>query len=278
MGNIKKLFYQVETKKTEKRIVLLTDIHYYNKKERVYLDKVLAELRKIEYDYLCISGDLIDRSQVEDEELLIEWIKELAKISKVIIGIGNHELTNDRKEHTYDFNETLYQKINKLRNVRVLDNKDYVDGNIRFIGLTLPVDFYYKYKENNNFFMRFVNNKFSSPYSDKYNVLLCHSPKSLTDIEVFEKTKLFNNIQLVLCGHMHAGITPYFMRRFLNGRGLVGPFKQLFPKNAYGHLSIKDTDVIISSGITTASNCNRFSFIDPMFMREITVIDLKKNN
>ena len=42
--------------------------------------------------------------------------------------------------------------------------------------------------------------------------------------------------------------------------------------------SIKDTDVIISSGITTASNCNRFSFVDPLFMREITIIDLKKSN
>ena len=29
--------------------------------------------------------------------------------------------------------------------IRVLDNKDYVDGSIRFIGVTLPVYFYYKY-------------------------------------------------------------------------------------------------------------------------------------
>lgn len=276
MSNIKTLFYQVDTKNIDKRIVLLTDIHYNNKKERVYLDKVLAVLKKMEYDYLCISGDLLDRSRVGDEELLLDWLKELAKLSKVIISIGNHELTNDRKEHTYDFDDSLYRKINRLKNIRVLDNKDYVDGSIRFIGVTLPVDFYYKYRENNNYFMRFVNNKFPAEYKDKYNILLCHSPKSITDIKTFEATKLLGNIQLVLCGHMHAGVTPYFMRRILNGRGLIGPFKQLFPKNAYGHLSLKKTDIIISSGITTASNCNRFSFVDPLFMREITVIDLKK--
>lgn len=276
MSNIKTLFYQVDTKNIDKRIVLLTDIHYNNKKERVYLDKVLAVLKKIEYDYLCISGDLLDRSRIDDEELLIEWLKELAKLSKVIISIGNHELTNDRKEHTYDFDDLLYRKIKRLKNIRVLDNKDYVDGSIRFIGVTLPVDFYYKYRENNNYFMRFVNNKFPAEYKDKYNILLCHSPKSITDIKTFEATKLLGNIQLVLCGHMHAGVTPYFMRKMLNGRGLIGPFKQLFPKNAYGHLSLNKTDIIISSGITTASNCNRFSFVDPLFMREITVIDLKK--
>lgn len=278
MSNIKKLFYQVETKTIDKRIILLSDIHYYSKKEKKYLDKVLAELKKIEYDYLCISGDLLDRSRVNDEELLIEWLKDLASLSKVIIGIGNHELTNDRKEHLYDFNEELYRKIKKLRRVYVLDNDVYTDGNVRFIGLTLPVDFYYKYRENKNYFMRFVNNKFKTSFKDKYNILLCHSPKSITDLETFENTKLLSNIQLVLSGHMHAGVTPYWMRKILRGRGLIGPFKDFFPKDAYGHVKRKNTDIIISSGITTASNCNKFSFVDPFFMREITVIDLKKNS
>ena len=278
MSNIKKLFYQVDTKSIDKRIVLLSDIHYYGKKEKKYLDKVLAELRKIDYDYLCISGDLLDRSRVNDEELLIEWIKELANLSKVIISIGNHELTNDRKEHLYDFNEELYNKIKKIKKVYILDNEVYTDGNIRFIGLTLPVDFYYKYGENKNYFMRYVNNKFKIPFKDKYNILLCHSPKAITDLETFENIKLLNNVQLVLSGHMHAGVTPYWLRKILRGRGLIGPFKDLFPKNAYGHIEMKKTDVIISSGITTASNCNTFSFVDPLFMREITIIDLKKNS
>ena len=75
-----------------------------------------------------------------------------------------HELTNDRKEHLYDFNEELYNKIKKIKKVYVLDNEVYTDGNIRFIGLTLPVDFYYKYGENKNYVMRYVNNKFKIPF------------------------------------------------------------------------------------------------------------------
>lgn len=278
MSNIKKLFYKVNTKTVDKRIILLSDIHYFSKKEKKYLNKVLAELKKIEYDYLCISGDLLDRSRVKDEDLLVEWIKDLSELSKVIISIGNHELTNDRKEHLYDFNEELYKRIKKIKKVYVLDNDTYTDGNIRFIGLTLPVDYYYKYGENKNYFMRFVNNKFKMPFKDKYNVLLCHSPRAVTNLETFEKTKLLENVQLVLSGHMHAGVTPYWMRKILRGRGLIGPFKDLFPKDAYGHVKRKGTDIIISSGITTASNCNKFSFVDPLFMREITVIDLKKND
>lgn len=277
MSNIKKLYYYISSRNIDKRIVLLSDIHYNSKKERLYLNKVLAKLKLEEYDYLCISGDLLDHSRVDDEDLLIGWLKELAKLSKVIIGIGNHELTSDHN-HLYDFNNEIYNKIKKIRNVKVLDNSDYVDGDIRFIGLTLPVDFYYKYGENNNYFMRFVNNTFPKAYKDKYNILLCHTPQSLTDLKTYKKTKLFENIQLVLCGHMHAGITPYWMRKILNGRGLISPSKRMFPKNAYGYTKIKNTDVVISSGITTASNCNKFSFIDPFFMREITIIDIEKED
>ncbi len=276
MSNIKKMFYCVENEKFNKRIILLSDIHYYNHREKLYLDKVLIKLKKMEYDYLCISGDLLDYSRVNDQDLLLEWLSELGKLSKVIISLGNHDLTNDRKKHIYDFDQDLFDKIRQISNVIVLDNEIYVDGNIRFIGLTLPIDFYYQYKENEIYFMRYVNNIFPKSFDNKYNILLCHSPKSLTNVKTYNMTKLMRNIQLVLCGHMHAGITPIWLRKILKGRGLIGPFKQLFPKNAYGHLELNNTNIIISSGITTASNCNRFSFLDPLFAREITVIDLMK--
>lgn len=276
MSNIKKMFYCVENEKFNKRIILLSDIHYYNHREKLYLDKVLIKLKKMEYDYLCISGDLLDYSRVTDQDLLLEWLSELGKLSKVIISLGNHDLTNDRKKHIYDFDQDLFDKIRQISNVIVLDNEIYVDGNIRFIGLTLPIDFYYQYKENEIYFIRYVNNIFPKSFDNKYNILLCHSPKSLTNVKTYNMTKLMRNIQLVLCGHMHAGITPIWLRKILKGRGLIGPFKQLFPKNAYGHLELNNTNIIISSGITTASNCNRFSFLDPLFAREITVIDLMK--
>jgi len=81
---------------------------------------------------------------------------------------------------------------------------------------------------------------------------------------------------LVLCGHMHGGVTPKCFRRILRGRGIVGPFMDVFPKHAYGIVSNGKNKVIISSGITTAAHSNSFSFVDSMFMKEITVIDLVK--
>lgn len=275
MSNIKKINYLIETKNINKRIILLTDIHFYGKKEKKYLDKILLELKKIEYDYLCISGDLLDLSFVEEEELLIEWLRKLSSISKIIISLGNHDLYNNRKTYEFNFNEELFNRIKKIKNIKVLDNQIYLDDGIRFIGLTLPIDFYYKYNENKNYFMRYVNNTFQIPYKDKYNILLCHTPFPIADKEIVEKTRLLSNIQLVLSGHMHGGITPNCFRKILKGRGIISPWKNLFPKNSYGLIkNNNEQSIIISSGVTTASHVNFFSFIDALFIKEITVIEL----
>ena len=276
MSKIRKINYQIETENLNKRIILLSDIHYYNEREKKQLDRVLEELKKVKYDYLCIAGDLLDISIVQDDQPLIDWLEALGKMSKVIISIGNHDLTSDRKKFDYNFNEEFFKKIKKLKNIIVLDNEVFVAYNIRIIGLTLPVDYYYQYKENKNYFMRYVNNIFPKPFDDKYNILLCHTPVPFVDKAIVSKTRFLNNIELVLCGHMHGGVTPKCFRRILRGRGLVGPFMDMFPKHSYGIVANGKNKVIISSGITTAAHSNLFSFVDSMFMKEITVIDLVK--
>ena len=57
------------------------------------------------------------------------------------------------------------------------------------------------------------------------------------------------DINLVLCGHMHGGIVPYFMRKIFKNIGFISPNKKLFPKYSYGKLKILKTNIIISSGI-----------------------------
>jgi predicted MPP superfamily phosphohydrolase len=276
MSNIKKINYLIETKNINKRIILLSDIHFYSVREKIYTDKITEELKKMEYDYLCIAGDLVDLSHIKEEGLLIDWLKNLAELSMVIISIGNHELYKNRKTYEYTFNRELFDKIKKIRNIKVLDNETFIDSEIRFIGLSLPIDFYYRYKESKSYFMRYVNNNFQEPYNDKYNILLCHTPTPFTDKEIVQKTRLLSNVQLILCGHMHGAITPKCIRRIMKGRGLIGPSKNLFPKHSYG--LIKNgvaQNIIISSGVTTASHVNAFSFIDSLFIKEITIIDLK---
>ncbi len=266
--------YSVFTEGINKKILLLSDIHYYNDKEKAYLMEVLEEVKKIKYDYLCISGDLLDNGNVQNPDWLLEWISSLAKVSKVIIGIGNHEQASDAKKHEYAFDRVLYNKMGRLKNVRVLDNSVYVDGNIRFIGVTLPLDYYYQYKESSNYFVKYINNTFPNAYEDKYNILLCHTPIPFTDKNIVEKIPFFSSVSLVLCGHMHGGLLPKFLWKIGRGRGIVGPFHRMFLKGSYGVFYSGKCLVVVSSGITKISQVHFLSFLNFLFRKEITLIDL----
>lgn len=267
--------YFVSTSNENKKIILLTDIHYCNEKEKPYLEEVLEEIKKIDHDYLCISGDLLDHGKVENPGWLLEWITSLAKLSKVIIGIGNHEQASDAKKHEYAFDHELYSKMKKIKNVKVLDNDTYVDGNIRFIGLTLPLDFYYEYRENKNYFVKYVNHIFPKSYEDKYNILLCHTPIPFTDKKLLTKIPFFSNIPLILCGHMHGGLLPKCFWKIGRGVGLVGPFHRLFPKGAYGAFPNGNSLIIVSSGITKISQVHFLSCLNFLFRKEITLVKLQ---
>lgn len=275
---MKKVFmkhYSITVDNIDKRIVLISDIHYCNDKEKPYLSALLNQLKEMTYDYLCISGDLLDKGKVEDEKWLLDWLEELGNLSKVMIGIGNHEQTSDAVKHEYAFDQKLYAKINKIKNVHVLDNDSYVDGSIRFIGVTLPLGYYYDYKENINYFISFMNNHFPEAYSNKFNILLCHTPRPFLKKDIVSKIPFLQNISLVLCGHMHGGLLPMPLWKLGRGMGLIGPFHTVFPKGAYGVFKRNNLIVVVSSGITKISQVHKLCCFNSLFREEITNIYLQ---
>lgn len=275
MGKMYVQKYVIPTENIRKRIVLLTDIHYQGKREQQTLQTLLTILKQMEYDTLCISGDLLDSSEVEEEEFLLSFFTSLGELSKVFVGIGNHELTNDRKNCSYSFPKELYHKIDKIKNVHVLDNVSYVDGQIRYIGLTLPLDFYYRYHEKTSYFVRYVNRLFPKGYPDRYNILLCHTPSPFKKGDIFEEVPLLQSVSLILSGHYHGGMTPRVFKKILRGRGFVGPFHKVFPPYSYGAFQKKKSYVVISSGITKLSQVQTISNLDFLFQKEITLLSLE---
>ena len=274
---INRVNYYIETKNTSKKIALLTDLHYYKSKDIKKLNKIYEVLKVSQFDYICISGDFIDVGNLRDIDVFINWLKKLATLKKVIMSIGGHDIVYDKKKKEYFYNEELYSKIKSINNLYLLDNEIYEEEDVRFIGLTLPLDFYYKYKENNNYFMRFVNNTFDAFDTDKYNILLCHTPIPLTTLKTYDDVKLLKTVNLVLSGHTHAGIMPKFLRGIMKGRGIFSPYKgKMFPKNSYGLIERKNINIVISSGVTKSSHTNPLSFLDSLFDKEITFVNLKR--
>lgn len=272
MGKITLKNYDVSSN-INKKIVVISDIHYYSKYDMKKLDKVIKKIENIKPDFICIPGDIVDEAKVLDLDLFIEWLTNLACICKVVIALGNHELFIT-KGHIQSNADELIKKIRKINNIIYLDNSIYTEDNINFMGITMPFDYYYKLDENKDFFINFFNSKFKK-IDNKYNILLCHSPICIGNKRVFDKLIISSKLDLVLSGHMHGGITPNFLKTILRGRGIISPRRKLLEKNCYGYHKINNTNFIISSGITVASHMNRFRFLDKFFSSEITVINLK---
>ena len=244
-----------------KTIVLISDIHYSNKKDIKRLNYVLNNIKEIKPDFICIPGDIIDKSQIKDENDFIKWLKKLSNISKVIISIGNHEFYINKKE--YALNKPFFDKISNIDNLYILDNKNIIIDDINFIGFTQPIECY----KNSKDFYKYI--KYIKTYKKYYNNLLCHSPENICNKNILEKI----NVDLILCGHMHGGIVPLFLRKILKNRGLISPNKGLFPKNVYGYLKIKDTNIIITSGIRVLP----YKILNNLFNMEIVKINLTFN-
>lgn len=244
--------------KLNKKIVLISDIHYYSKKDLKRINLVLDNIKKIKPDYICIPGDITDKSIIRDEELFINWLKKLSRISKVIISLGNHEFYVTK--NILKLNSSFLSEVSKIKNLYLLDNENIVIDNINFMGITMPIECY----ENNNLeeFYKILSSL--KTYKKYYNVLLCHSP-----INIIKKSVLKNrNIDLILCGHMHGGVVLNFMRKIFKNNGLISPNRKLFPKQVYGHLKIEKTNIIITSGIKVLP----VRFMNNIFKPEIVQI------
>ena len=127
--------------KVPKEIILISDIHYASKKDMKYLNKLYLKLKGLNSEYICISGDLLDEAYVCDEELLLEWLEKLSKLSKVIYSLGNHENYVNKKKKIFGYNRELLAKIDNIKNLYLLDNENVVIDNINFIGITIPMKY-----------------------------------------------------------------------------------------------------------------------------------------
>lgn len=267
-----KLFnYEVDTNlNKDYELVILSDVHYYSKKNKKKLDRMLEKVKTLNPDFICMPGDTIDQHDIYDEEVLLDWLKELGKLSKVIISIGNHEYIVDFN----DYNRELFSKINSIENVYVLDNDSVSFGNLSFLGITLPGSYYHKYNDTDDKKTVDYINKTIKYKKNKYNILLYHSPIDIYKKEILNNLDIKDSLDLILCGHMHGGITPNVMKPLFKGKGIFRPDGRLFANMCYGYYDNLGVKCIISSGVTKSSHTNHFEKMDFLMAPEVTVVKL----
>ena len=251
---IKNKYYKIGT--INKRICLLSDIHFSDLYNSSIFDKIIDNITINKPDYICIPGDIVDSSDIlftEKKEKLTEFIRNLGKISPVILSKGNHDETDmSKKPHPYLSNEEYFLSLNTIENVYYLNNKTLVRDNVTFTGLSLSYSYYHnKNHEDNLTFINEIDN-LSKIDITKYNILLCHTPKNVLTNKTLENSKMIKKFDLVLSGHMHNGLVFNFLDK--NGsRGFIGPFRSFFPKYAKGlikkTIENKEINLIISGGV-----------------------------
>lgn len=175
---IKKI--KISSKKTKRiyKFILITDIHL-GTNSVLHLQKILNKIKKIEYDFILIGGDLIDSSSFEISQLSI--LKEIYK--PIYFVTGNHEY----------YIKNYKDKLSKLKNfgITTLDNENVNLDDINLIGIS---DLQSPKEQNSNFL------KLRKDMN--YNILLIHKPSIWSEIN--------NNVDLMLSGHCHAGqIIPF---------------------------------------------------------------------
>lgn len=255
-----------------RRIVLISDIHYYNKKMKNLLNEIIKQVKKLKPDYICIPGDFIDERKIYDKEYFLSFLNSLKEIAPVTLSIGNHEVkTKHDKLELMD--QELFDKIRSIPNIHLLNNASWESEHLRFTCVTFPfVSYEEKVKSYKKTLDALEKNYPNGLQKDKYNIVLSHSPLILLQKEV-KKTKFYKDSDLILSGHTHGGLTPAWIANTTH-HVFITPEQHLFPKNSYGYLKKEKT--IVSSGITKLSHFNPWHFFNFLFSSEIVIIDLKK--
>ena len=260
---LKIINYEVESN-TDLLIVHISDIHYSNHYGN-RLKKVINELKKAKPDYICITGDTIDNLGVTKKKAMSEitnYLDELSKISKVIMCLGNH----DTRDYKGMKDNKWYEKLNK--DIIVLNNTYYEDDNICFYGLTIDDEYYHHEKDGVN---ELTEELSKIKLSNKYNILLFHSPVNFEKEEVAR----INKFDLVLVGHTHNGLTHHIVP---GNFGLVAPSHGFYLKNARYSFKSGKSKVIISGGVTKLSvGTGMFHIFNVLFTSDLNYIYLKKD-
>ena len=278
MGQIKIKKTKVPNRKINNQIVLISDIHYNDKSDQVKLNNVLKAINTLNPDYIWILGDICDQAKILDEDILITWLTQLAKITTVIVVYGNHDIALYDNGTCY-INDKLFNKIKKIKNLYLLDNQLLTINNICFVGLKLDYKYYYDTKEDPEEFIKHYNRIVNSLDPNTYNIILSHSPIALTKKGTLLKLNDYSNIDLILCGHMHGGMIPNLLRPIFKTTGLIGPSKRgLFIKNAYGCFKVNDISFVVSSGITKLSKVSKINFLDNFFGPEVFLIEVQTDD
>ena len=283
--------------KNDYKICSLADIHNNSWASFELWDDLIDEVDKEKPDYIFISGDFVYNSDdfyiPKNDRMLRYLLASLSKIALTCICLGNHELKSGRK---YDVNDALeYLKmLDRTMDIHILDKRigeEYIDtDDIRIGGFCPRSETYYKSHESmwNEYFIEDYLNSLIEFTKDKFNILLTHSPDTISKKEVliFLRDKL-KEIDLILCGHKHDGYIPKIVQKcgivcsdvgvdVSDGKNVLDYIVSRTDK-CRGEFDVLNAKMIVNRGYRKFSHKSPvFAMLDKVSSRDMATITLKK--
>lgn len=247
---------------SNKKIAYLSDVH----SDITKLEETIKTIKELEIKILLLGGDLVDSTKdYKSKAKIKELLQELSKTMKIYIGMGNHEFLHYIKDVEGVLSEVksndikYWNELSSMHNIYVSElpvegstvTKWYYDKDLDITALNFPIDFYLKNEKRKDFLKQLKVMDDSIINKKKYNILLCHTPRNLVrNGLICEDIECLQGFNLILSGHMHAGLVPKLLRSNNYGVGFVGPHASVLPEYAYGLVVNKRIATLTSGGIT----------------------------
>ena len=280
------------TVKTDKEVnfdmSIISDIHADKDTDYSILDRYIKEFGKYNLQYIAVLGDLVnDGTDVESAKRVSDYLDKMGKIAPVMMILGNHDKVTFKDGRWYiirndedlaKFNE-MVSIFKSIPGVYFLSNNGVLFGDIYFYGMDPETKFYLDATP--------ICEKIDLLYSHvidmskyNYNVLLAHSPQLVIDKRMIDAMKFYNDVDLILTGHMHNGFLPPYMEWMIPGnKGLLAsnngkPY--LFPDNAKGSVQLREnlTGIIANPVCTIPSfktKARKYNSLYPPVVQNVKV-------
>lgn len=236
--------YAVESKKLSSqwngyRIVMISD--YHTNEYGIDDGRLIRDIKKTAPDCIILAGDIMTASVGQDNSKACEFIRNISEISKIYMGLGNHEYRSMINREKYGTLYDEFEKVLKECHVTVLKNEqvriEQQGEHISLYGLMIDKRFYHKFKRYamEEDYME----KELGKASEDYNIVIAHNPVYFKDYAAW-------GADLVLSGHVHGG-----MAKIPGIGGIVAPNYRIFPEYDSGIFRCGESTMVLSAGLGT---------------------------
>lgn len=207
------------------RIAQLSDVHAstFGKDN----ERLIEAVRDVGPDIICITGDLVDGKQSEQEPWVRQLIPALTGIAPVYYVSGNHEWAAGWARELFAILREY--KVTVLRNEFVTYGRG--DDYMVIAGVDDPNGLRDQKTPDE------VVEEIKAAHPGKYVLMLAHRD---TQLDMWSEL----GVDAVLCGHAHGGLV-----RLPFTDGLVAPGQGLFPTWTAGIYEKGGTQMLVSRGI-----------------------------